>query len=244
MKKIFLPAVSLVAGGVVGLTIQIFLPITFNSGFKIYDVTLGYMVVITIFIGMIYGMSSYIKLKEQSRYEIKQVEKLDELERKVDRTPNKVKPVWELARFTLENYFQRNLAQVKAIYTVSIVVMAAGFGVILMGILIAVSDPNRIKIALIASASGIITEFISLTFMVIYRLTMAQANEYVAVLERINTVGMTIQILDSMADGATELKDSTRADIIRILLNTTSVKASPELRRKKRMGKRAQGAIG
>jgi hypothetical protein len=186
------------------------------------------------------GLFHAFALARDARQQARREEKIVQLEQKVDSTPDKVKPVWELARFTLENYFQRNLTQVKAIYTVSIMVMIAGFGVIVIGIIIAVSDPNRIKIALIASASGIITEFISLTFMIIYRLTMAQANEYVAVLERINTVGMTIQILYSMADGATDLKDATRADIIRILLNTTSVKASPELRRKKRTEKKTR----
>jgi TRADD-N domain-containing protein len=144
-----------------------------------------------------------------------------DLQEKVDKEPTKIKPVWELAAFTLETYFQRNLKQVRAIFWVSNLVMFAGFAVIVWGIKVAVDDPNRVKIGVIASASGILTEFISLTFMAIYRSTMAQANEYVSVLERINTVGMAVQVLDSMDKDdkeSTELKNVTRVDIVRLLL--------------------------
>lgn len=153
--------------------------------------------------------------------EKQQRQKVATLEQKIEEAPDKIKPVWELARFTLESYFKRNLKQVRAIFYVSITVMAAGFVVILWGIREAVSDPSRLNIGIVASASGILTEFISLTFMAIYRSTMAQANEYVSVLERINTVGMAVQVLDSIADSSSELKDLTRIDIIRLLLSSS-----------------------
>jgi uncharacterized membrane protein len=154
--------------------------------------------------------------------------KLEELEKKADVEPEKLKPVWELARFTLESYFKRNLSHVRAIFYVSIIAMIAGFGVVLWGIRISIVSPNGVKISLIASASGILTEFISLTFMAIYRSTLAQANEYVSVLERINTVGMAVQILDSMDDRAEELKDLTRAEIVRLLLSRASSSPQPD----------------
>jgi hypothetical protein len=58
--------------------------------------------------------------------------------------------------------------------------------------------------------------------MVIYRSTMLQAAKYMSILERINTVGMAVQILDTV-DGKMDnpmlmLKDTTRVDIIKILL--------------------------
>lgn len=155
------------------------------------------------------------KLAEQKR---------SALEKKVETAPDKVKPAWELAQFTLERYFQRNLKQVNAIYWLSIAVMGAGFFVVVWGVRISIADPKGVTIGLIASASGILTEFISLTFMVIYRSTMSQANEYVSVLERINTVGMAMQILDSMAEGKSELKDTTRAQIIALLLSSSPAK--------------------
>jgi TRADD-N domain-containing protein len=162
----------------------------------------------------------------------KQTEKQDDLRKKVEDEPTKVKPVWELAAFTLETYFQRNLKQVRTIFYVANIVMAAGFGVIVWGIKIAIDDPNRLKIGVIASASGILTEFISFTFMAIYRSTMSQANEYVAVLERINSVGMAVQVLDAMDKDDQEaagLKNSTRVDIIRLLL-TSRGSQTPKLK--------------
>lgn len=54
---------------------------------------------------------------------------------------------------------------------------------------------DTIKPALVAGVSGIITQFIGATFMVIYRSTMTQANEFMVILERINTVGMLFKFL-------------------------------------------------
>jgi hypothetical protein len=167
----------------------------------------------------------WLKTKADKSADAQQEQKLSALEKKVETAPDKVKPAWELAQFTLERYFQRNLKQVNAIYWLSIAVMGAGFFVVVWGVRISIAAPKGVTIGLIASASGILTEFISLTFMVIYRSTMSQANEYVSVLERINTVGMAMQILDSMADGNSELKDTTRAQIIALLLSSSPAKA-------------------
>jgi hypothetical protein len=52
---------------------------------------------------------------------------------------------------------------------------------------------------------------------------MAQANQFVSVLERINTVGMAVQILDSMEKESSEIKDITRGEMIKLLLATPSI---------------------
>ncbi len=146
--------------------------------------------------------------------------KIDNLEQKLEKEPEKSRFAWDLARIKLEAYFDRNLNQVRNIFIVAVFTMAVGFILISVGIGASIVDPSRTNIALIASASGIITQFISVTFMVIYRSTMLQATQFMSVLERINTVGMSIQILDSMDKRAPELKDATRVDIIRLLLAT------------------------
>jgi len=53
--------------------------------------------------------------------------------------------------------------------------------------------------------------------MVIYRSTMSQAKTFVQVLEKINTVGMAVQILDSLPDGAE--KNTTRTELVKLLLS-------------------------
>jgi hypothetical protein len=47
---------------------------------------------------------------------------------------------------------------------------------------------------------------------------MAQAKDYVTILERINAVGMSVQILESLDDKNSNLKDETTAAIARQLL--------------------------
>jgi putative ubiquitin-RnfH superfamily antitoxin RatB of RatAB toxin-antitoxin module len=150
------------------------------------------------------------------------VERLDHFERRAEEAPEKVRYAWDLAREKLEAYFDRNLNQVRMIFFLAAVVMLAGFTFILWGLWIAINNPDRVKVALIASASGIITQFIGLTFMVIYKSTMLQATQFMSVLERINIVGMAVGILDAMKDDSGDLKDTTRVDIIRLLLATPS----------------------
>jgi putative ubiquitin-RnfH superfamily antitoxin RatB of RatAB toxin-antitoxin module len=161
------------------------------------------------------------------------------LELKLEQEPEKVKFAWDLARITLETYFDRNLNQVRMIFFVAIAVMVAGFGFVLWGIKVAVQNPESVKIAIIASASGILTQFIGLTFMAIYRSTMLQAGQFMKVLERINTVGMAVQILDTMKDTSSELKDLTRVDIIRLLLASPGTQLS--LKARSRKGKSTDG---
>ena len=54
--------------------------------------------------------------------------------------------------------------------------------------------------------------------MVLYRSTMRQANDFILVLDRINNVGMAMQVLDQIPDNPPELKNDSRAKIIEHLL--------------------------
>lgn len=64
----------------------------------------------------------------------------------------------------------------------------------------AVEDEGSLSIAMISAAAGVLVEFIGATLMVIYRSTMSQAERYMRVLERINAVGMSMQIVGSIKD--------------------------------------------
>jgi len=132
--------------------------------------------------------------------------------------PEAARFAWDLARVKLEAYFDRNLIQVNLVFWVASIVMAVGFSFVLAGVWLSYESPDSIKPALVAAISGIITQFIGATFMVIYKSTMGQANEFMTVLERINNVGMAVQVLDALKDG-TDLKDQTRAEIARLLLS-------------------------
>jgi nitrate reductase gamma subunit len=147
-------------------------------------------------------------------------ERIIEAENKAEKEPEKSKPAWDLARVTLESYFNKNLTQVSAIFWLSVLVMFIGFGIIIWGITLAISKHDSSLPAIITGLAGVITELIGATFLFIYRSTMEQAVNYTKTLERINSVGMAMQILDTIPNNAKEggLKNSTKATVVKMLM--------------------------
>ena len=161
------------------------------------------------------------KLEEQD-----QTERISQAELRLEKEPQKAKPAWDLARTTLESYFRRNLSQITWIFWLSVTVMMVGFGIIIWGISQSIhlsNSPSTIAPAVIASLAGIITEFIGATFLFIYRSTIKQASDYSKTLERINSIGMAMQILDTIPEGATpnDLKSKTKAALVEVLTKQT-----------------------
>jgi hypothetical protein len=156
--------------------------------------------------------------------------KIDEIEIKAEQQPERTRFAWDIASIKLEAYFNRNLAQVNLIFWISVGVMAVGFGFILFGISRSMTKPDVITPSYIAAIAGIITELIGATFMLIYRSTMKQASTYMATLERINSVGMAVQILDSISAEDVELKNFTKSELVKLLLNAQAAVERPSRR--------------
>ena len=132
--------------------------------------------------------------------------------------PDETHFVWESARIKLEAYFDRNLIQVNLVFWLAVLVMAVGFGFVLAGVILSYKNPTQNSTAPLAAIAGIITQFIGATFMVIYRSTMKQANEFMSVLERINTVGMAVHELNHIPDSLNELKNQVRSKLVELLI--------------------------
>ena len=98
--------------------------------------------------------------------------------------------------------------------------MIAGFCVIVWGIIQAIKLPNSLAPATISVLGGIITEFLGATIIFIYRSTIQQAQNYAKALERINSVGMAVQILDTLPDEtkADDLKSKTKTVLVELLI--------------------------
>ena len=146
-------------------------------------------------------------------------QKVEQAESKALAEPEKAKYAWDVARINLEAYFERNRTQVSQVFIIAVIVMSIGFILVCFGVYLAMTRSDTIKPALVAGISGIITQFIGATFMVIYRSTMTQANEFMVILERINTVGMAVQVLDSIPESETALKNESRTKIVELLLS-------------------------
>lgn len=158
-------------------------------------------------------------------------QKLADAARQADANPERVRFAWDVARVKLEAYFDRNLIQVNLVFWVAVFVMTVGFGFVLFGVILSFNQPKVTTPALVAAISGIITQFIGATFMVIYRSTMAQANEFMVVLDRINSVGMAVQVLDSIPESEGDLKNITRAQIVELLIAAPPDRGRPRSRK-------------
>lgn len=140
------------------------------------------------------------------------------LETQVRENPKETKLAWDLARIKLESYLDRNLRQVSGIFFLILLVMFFGMALVGVGVWEAIRNPQAVTPSLIAALAGIIVQFIGGTFLIIYRSTMDQAKNYVVVLERINAVGMSINILASIESGGEQIRDAARASLARDLL--------------------------
>ena len=165
--------------------------------------------------GLLIVIIAYQRVKEVDNEKAAIQKKEEELEKSPDRT----KAAWDLARIKLESYLNRNISQVRWIFIWTVLVMIIGFAIISFGIFKVYEDPENFQPSILVTTVGVITELIGATFLIVYKSTMNQAKQYVAVLERINAVGMSVQILESIESEANGLKDKTKSELVKELLN-------------------------
>jgi putative ubiquitin-RnfH superfamily antitoxin RatB of RatAB toxin-antitoxin module len=96
--------------------------------------------------------------------------------------------------------------------------MVSGFSIIGVGVWKIFENPQNLGPSIVAAASGILVQFIGATFLIVYKSTVSQARDYVTILERINAVGMSVQILENIDSAQKELRDGARVEIAKSLL--------------------------
>jgi arginine exporter protein ArgO len=164
---------------------------------------------------LILGIAGYQTAIEETERE-KTIKRVEERARE---HPEQPQAAWELATIKLESYLSRNLSQVRWIFFLTLIVMLAGFVIIGYGVMRVYQSPDNFKPSIVVTISGVVVEFISATFLLIYKSTMEQAKDYVNILERINAVGMSVQILDNIESEDSELRDKTHAEVALGLLS-------------------------
>ncbi|KMS54185.1 TRADD-N-associated membrane domain-containing protein [Sphingobium cupriresistens] len=156
---------------------------------------------------------------------------VNDLEERVKNEPDKPKLAWLLAQEKLESYLDRNLRQVSSIFYLTAFVMLIGMGFIGLGVWKSLNDPNKIEPAALAALAGVVIQIIGGTILLIFRSTMSQAKGYVNVLERINAVGMSINILEGI-ESSNEMRDKARlalsANLLRLYDTKVGSVASPD----------------
>ncbi|SRR6266567_2552118 len=198
---------------------------------------LGY---ILIGIGILQILSSIFPILTDRT--VSQQQTLQSIRDEVEKNPGKAILVWDFARETLQSYFDSNKKHMNSIFIFSVVVMIGGFALISMGIWYTFNDMNSLvqvslskgntnlppaifTPAIIGGISGIVTEFIGATFLFMYRSIVSQADNNIKTLERMNTVGMAMTILDTLSnelETTKELRDKTATEIAKMILAENS----------------------
>ncbi len=160
------------------------------------------------------------KILQRKEEKIREREKELE-ERESEKWKKEIKDTLVAAKENLQKYHKNNLFQINFIFWLSIGVIIIGFIFILLGIKLG-GELN--SVATIGTIAGIITEFIGATFLFIYRSTIQQASTYYKTLERLNSFGVALEIIYTISDESKELKDKTKAEIIKLLLSIPETK--------------------
>ncbi|MDN3585668.1 hypothetical protein QWY86_03250 [Pedobacter aquatilis] len=175
--------------------------------------TVGY-VLIGAFVLCYLSIIAYQTFKDEQTAE----KEIKTKEAELRANPEDTQTAWDLARIKLESYLNRNISQVRWIFIWTVIVMLTGFGLIIYGIIRVYESPANFQPSVLVTIAGLLTEFVGVTFLIIYKSTMSQAKDYVNVLERINAVGMSIQILETVDKSSALLKDTTKAELAKELL--------------------------
>lgn len=187
------------------------------------------------------------ELKGAARRNTQQQEALKAIRDEVAKHPRSAIKIWDLGQETLQIYFTSNQKQMNYIFIFSVVVMFAGFALIILGITNTFSDMNSLvqlaakgntnlppsifTPAIIGGVSGVITEFIGATFLFMYRSIVDQASKNIKTLERITTVGMAMGILDTLSshsETTKDLRDETAAEIAKMILSEKAKETKEE----------------
>jgi len=185
--------------------------------------------------------SVYLTSRKLRALDLKEREEFERAKLLAEKSPDQVSLFWEASSTNLQAYFKRNLTQIKWVFGVAVAVMLAGFFFVLWGVALSYNDPNHVTpTAKIATVSGLITQFIGATFMVIYRSTMAQANGFVDVLDRINTINVAMKVLDSIPES--EIKNATRQQLVSLLISSRPTSRLP--RTSKSAGNSSKDKVG
>jgi hypothetical protein len=158
---------------------------------------------------------------------------LQDAKQQVKEQPNQIKPIWEYAQAKIDEYVANNLVQLGLIFRISIIVMSVGFILIAGGIGLFVYllfNPLQSQVGqsvsisaiqmpgVLATIAGVITEFIGATFLFMYQSAIQQSMSYVKTLERINAVGMAVEITNKLPDDQKEMRDKTISEIAKLIL--------------------------
>jgi len=127
----------------------------------------------------------------------------------------------------LEKYYRNTHDQASKSFTMSTVAAILGFILIVGGIGLAILNNDNHYLALMTSASGVITQFISAIFFYLHNKTVIKMAEYHQKLILTQNVSLALTVLESMEgvekkDAQKEIVKSLTADVNKLLVSSPS----------------------
>ena len=162
------------------------------------DVPFAIKVIGGLWFGALFFYQIALKEKRERAIVTDTIDRLRAAEDEFRRNP-RPQAVWDVARMQLESYVNRVFIAVRHVLYVTIAAILVGWALIVAGVVLAFRDPDALTPAVLAAASGILSQFIGTTFLLIHKSVVKQSSDVVNLLERLTAVGMSVQILQETA---------------------------------------------
>jgi nitrate reductase gamma subunit len=205
---------AMLAGTLFTLALLVGIVIASLFGVRETTIKISLAIVILVLLLAAFAVATYQAIADEE----KQAKRIEQVEERAREHPERPQFAWDLARAKLESYLDRNLSQVRSIYRLTVLVMLIGFVVVMYGLFQATQDSAKLPVAIVAATSGVVISFIGGSFMLVFRSILAESRGYVTVLERINAVGMAVQVIAGIPDANADLKGATTASLANQLL--------------------------
>lgn len=179
---------------------------------------------LTLFI-VIISYTGYSLKKYSGEEELENIKhERDEIIEKISQKDNNTVDTVRLSLNQIKEYYTINLNQAKSSYNWSVTAITFGFVLIVIGISwLFFSDQQNLSSGLIASASGIISEFIGLTYLLMYNKSLKQLNMYFRELINIQDTLLAVEICEKL-DSTEAKKIEITEKIILALIGRSSVR--------------------
>lgn len=155
-------------------------------------------------------------IKEENNVKKRLVEKQNEIKLAEKESPLKIGPIWELGRLELGENMTQTRKKADILFNFSIVFIISGIIGLCGSIFLHFNSPQNFSFLI--GVGSIILESFGGIFIVLYKTTINQLNKNIEILAKINNVGMSLRILDSL-DPSSEVFEA-KIEISKLLINS------------------------
>jgi len=145
------------------------------------------------------------KIKNIEKNKNEKLSKLDneraQLESKIEEENNEnVRQVIKLNLNSLERYYTTNQTQSENSYKISVLMIIIGFVLVTLTIIMLFVDSEAFTLTIITGLAGIVSKFIGLTSLYLFKESNKNVNEFVERLSYLRNVMLAVDLAEKMPD--------------------------------------------